>query len=109
MSILEGAELMGEQVIRHFATHYESVTTTDAAWTEIEFKDVNDRGFISENIRIKVTTADADISFSQKPQKAIHGVIEADEDITMLGKKASSVFVRRNAGVNAVIEVTAWR
>lgn len=117
MSQVEGKLVMGTgNVVRHNATYYEEVVSTDASWTEVVFVDHNDEPFVSEHMLIHMESANsAEFSFDQKDHgghpRVVQGVLGdgvAHKEIMLNYKRASSVFIRR-ATSNVTVRVYAWR
>jgi hypothetical protein len=90
---------------------FEEVTTTDATWVEVEFRDINNSTFISRTVilRNQSTSAAAEYSFDPAATKKVHGHLEADDELVRLpGKRADKLYVRRKAVTNVTVDVYAY-
>jgi hypothetical protein len=109
MSSVEGRS---EGNYSHNATYYSLTTTTDATWTALSFTDNNGDVFVATSIFLRCTTQPMKVSFDPRDDvghPVTQGVLIADQDILMTGKKADGIRVARNTGVNGTIEVWAWK
>lgn len=93
------------------ASFYVSATTT-SAWVEVPFTDIEDNQFPSSNILLRVpegSAGDALISFDPSQEKKIHGQIDAEQDLMLRDKRATSIWIKRAASSDGTIRIFAWR
>lgn len=113
MSRIEGEEKFGEIAVSHNATFFELVLSS-SVWVEVPFLSADGVAFISEHICLQVTGAQSvDYSFDPRDvsdaARAVHGIVDTNEKLELPGKKATSIWIRRNGGADSNIRVTAWR